>query len=284
MCEVLHIKKTRTTPYHPEGDGMDKRFNRTLISMLASYVNDHHTDWDDHLPFVTMAYRSVVHETTGSSPNALMLDREVSTPLGIMYEMPTSAKKIPTHQWAWELKEKMETAHVHVRKHTNAEMLRQKIWHDRKLSWQTFSAGDQVYVYFPRYLPGHFPKLTSYWRRPYEVVSRCSDVTYKVLCGARGAPQIVHVDRMQLKKRQQLTGESTLDTEPIKYTSEHKKGEVRGRVGQGPETVGDGIKSSPTGDDSESAERSEGECESPFPSRRTRRPPRWLAEYATDFD
>lgn len=85
MCKLLHIKKTRTTPYHPQSDGMVERFNRTLIRMLRSYVNDHHSDWDDHLPFVMMAYRSVEHETTGCSPNYLMLGREVSTPLDLMY-------------------------------------------------------------------------------------------------------------------------------------------------------------------------------------------------------
>lgn len=85
MCKLLHIKKTRTTPYHPQSDGMVERFHRTLIRMLRSYVNGHHSDWDDHLPFVMMAYRSVEHETTGCSPNYLMLGREVSTPLDLMY-------------------------------------------------------------------------------------------------------------------------------------------------------------------------------------------------------
>lgn len=81
-----------------------------------------------------MAYRSVEHETTGFSPNSLMLGREVSTPLDLMYEMPSCVKDIPANRWAWELKEKLEVTHTHVRQHAAGEMSGQKIWHDQKLN------------------------------------------------------------------------------------------------------------------------------------------------------
>lgn len=76
MCKVLHIKKTRTTPYHPQSDGMVECFNKTLVTMLSAYMNDHHSDWDEHLPYVMMAYITSLHETTGFTPNQLMLGRE----------------------------------------------------------------------------------------------------------------------------------------------------------------------------------------------------------------
>ena len=83
MCRLLGIRKTRTTPYHPQSDGMVERFNRTLTTMLSAYVNEHHSDWDTFLPYVMMAYRSARHETTGFTPNKLMLGRETATPLDI---------------------------------------------------------------------------------------------------------------------------------------------------------------------------------------------------------
>ena len=42
LWELLDVHKLRTTPYHPECDGLSERFNRTLISMISSFVNEKH--------------------------------------------------------------------------------------------------------------------------------------------------------------------------------------------------------------------------------------------------
>lgn len=39
MCELLGIKKTKTTPYHPQSDGMVERFNRTIETQLSNFVD-----------------------------------------------------------------------------------------------------------------------------------------------------------------------------------------------------------------------------------------------------
>eukprot|EP00731_Ephydatia_muelleri_P004933 Em0002g1109a len=38
VCNLLQIRKTHTTPYRPQGNGMVERFNRTLLDMLATAV------------------------------------------------------------------------------------------------------------------------------------------------------------------------------------------------------------------------------------------------------
>ena len=44
VCRLLQIQKTRTTPYHPQSDGMFERINRTIFTILSAFVNEHQSD------------------------------------------------------------------------------------------------------------------------------------------------------------------------------------------------------------------------------------------------
>ena len=50
FCEILGIKKTRTSPFHPAGNGQIERFNSTLGASLRRFVNDETDGWDILLP------------------------------------------------------------------------------------------------------------------------------------------------------------------------------------------------------------------------------------------
>jgi hypothetical protein len=162
MCRLLQIQKTRTTPYHPQSDGMVERNNRTILTMLSAFVNEHQNDWDEHLPYISMAYRATEHETTGNTPNYMML----GTPLDIQYCMPRSIAHIPQNRWAWILKDRMEETHKHDRENVKGAMHRQKKYYDQKLSWQSFQPGDQVFVFSPNVKAGLRTKLACLWRGP----------------------------------------------------------------------------------------------------------------------
>ena len=77
LCLLCGAHNTRTTPYHPESDGLVERFNRTWLMMLAMFAGENKDDWDDLLPAVMMAYRSSVHESMGFSPYRLMFWRRM---------------------------------------------------------------------------------------------------------------------------------------------------------------------------------------------------------------
>ena len=38
--QLLQVKKSRTTPYHPQSDSLVERFNGTLMNMLASTAKE----------------------------------------------------------------------------------------------------------------------------------------------------------------------------------------------------------------------------------------------------
>ena len=207
MCELLDIDKTRTTPYHPQSDGMVERFNRTLTTVLSAYVNEHHRDWDKQIPYIMMAYRSAEHETTGVTPNMSMFGREVRTPLDLVFEIPSTMKAIPTSEWVWELRERMEMAHTMIRRNTGTAMQRQKQIHDRKTSYESFEPGDKVFVYFPVKKVGTSSKFTSFWRGPYTILRKMSCVLYEVDCDRYKVGQVVHCDRIRRCRAQLLLGE-----------------------------------------------------------------------------
>ena len=69
--EAFGIEKSRTTAYHPQGDGLVERFNHSLLQMLHS-LGDSEPDWERYLPLVLYAYRAAKHTSTGASPFQLM--------------------------------------------------------------------------------------------------------------------------------------------------------------------------------------------------------------------
>ncbi|CAK6964302.1 unnamed protein product [Scomber scombrus] len=44
VCRRLGVNKTRTTPLHPQSDGLVERFNRTLATQLAILTSQHQRD------------------------------------------------------------------------------------------------------------------------------------------------------------------------------------------------------------------------------------------------
>ena len=65
--ESFEVHKSHTTASHSEGDGMVECFNRSLLQLLRSYV-DNKADWEQYLPLVLYIYRTAVHSSTGVSP------------------------------------------------------------------------------------------------------------------------------------------------------------------------------------------------------------------------
>ena len=96
-CIMGGSHKSKTTPYHPESDGMVERFNRTLLMMLAMFAGENRDVWDDFLPAVMMEYRLSVHESTGFSPFRLMFGEECTLPMDVGLPPPNKQHTTQTH-------------------------------------------------------------------------------------------------------------------------------------------------------------------------------------------
>ncbi|KAL5468841.1 hypothetical protein EMCRGX_G029964 [Ephydatia muelleri] len=132
ICKLLNMYKSRTTPYHPQSDGLVERLNRTLISMLATSVHEHSGDWDRYLRQLCMAYNTSVQSSTTFTPFFLMFGRQAKLPMDVVYGLtPTEAQ--PCTEYAQNLKDRLGEAYTKVREHMGSATGRQKELYDAKV-------------------------------------------------------------------------------------------------------------------------------------------------------
>ena len=125
ICNILGMKKTRTSPYHPQCDGLVERYNRTLLDMLATTTQNHPFDWEDQLPKVCMAYNTSVQASTGYTPFFLMFGRQARMPIDLMYGSGRK-REVPTTQYATTMKKALEEAYRSVREKLTVSHARRK--------------------------------------------------------------------------------------------------------------------------------------------------------------
>ena len=129
LCRLLEIRKSRTTPRHPQSNGQTERFNRTMVQMIKAFLKGEKRNWDQHLECLAAAYRAAKHETTGFTPNFLMLGREVRLPGEIFVPQPEESNPAV---YVDDMRQYMAKAHEIVRKRMELAMLKQADLYDPK--------------------------------------------------------------------------------------------------------------------------------------------------------
>ena len=71
LCKAFGIKKSYTTPYHPMGDGLVERMNRSLLTLIRSQM-ERDNQWEEHLQLLLFIYRTSKHASTGLSPYEIL--------------------------------------------------------------------------------------------------------------------------------------------------------------------------------------------------------------------
>ena len=81
LCNLIDAEKTRTTPYHPQGEEQVERLNKSLVKILCKLISDYQRDWADFVPKTVLAYNTSVQESTRFNPYRTMFGREAILPL-----------------------------------------------------------------------------------------------------------------------------------------------------------------------------------------------------------
>ncbi|KRY25301.1 Retrovirus-related Pol polyprotein from transposon, partial [Trichinella britovi] len=164
LCESFDIRKTRTTPYHPQSNGLVERFHRTLLNMLSTKAEADKKNWDLVLPLTLLAYRTSVHESTGATPYRVLYGREATLPIDLMYGLPEVPPRTPA-EYIWELRKDLADSFCKIREKLQTESRRQKKWYDRRTTDCHFDVNDKVWLATPKR-----NKLDKIWDGPYRIV------------------------------------------------------------------------------------------------------------------
>lgn len=107
LCEIAQVQKSRTTPYHPMGNGMTERFNRTLLSMLGTLEPAQKSAWHKFVGPMAHAYNCTAHDSTGHSPYYLMFGRHPRLPVDMLFGIDRNPSKSHTSYVA-ELRQRLQ--------------------------------------------------------------------------------------------------------------------------------------------------------------------------------
>ena len=193
LCLMLGIKKTLRLI------SMVERFNRTLEAMLSTVVEEDQFNWDEQIPFVLAAYRASSHASTGFSPNFLMMGREVTLPVEVMYGRTpglTEENQRGEAAYAADVRERLQEAHRVAYERMGRMAERQKQYRDDGVAHITYPVGSFVWMFHPMPRQGLTPKLRNFWTGPWEVEEQLSDVIYRIPDGRKR--RVVHADLLKL--------------------------------------------------------------------------------------
>lgn len=197
LCKIYGIQKSRTTAYHPQGNGQCERFNQSLIRMLSMLPEVEKKRWPNHLAEVTEAYNNTPHATTGASPYFLMFGRDPITPVDNLIDSAMSKREsVPLSQYVAQHRQKLLLAHLNAYHRLREKLAkRQANAEVRKPPLCKLEIGDIVRSKI--YLSGR-RKLSTVWNSEKLTVTKVQGEVITVISHNTGA--LKNINRCNLQK------------------------------------------------------------------------------------
>ena len=82
------FKTDKTTPYHPQANGLVEKFNRSIVKMIHGAIAEKKDPKTEVQKFL-INYRNTPHDTTGKCPSQLLMNRTIRTKVPVLIPCPT---------------------------------------------------------------------------------------------------------------------------------------------------------------------------------------------------
>ena len=188
LCRILDIKQLRSSPYHAPCNGAVENINKTLGDMLAPYVFEDPTLWDEYLPFVTFAYNTSVHASLKETPFYLLFGHDAMQPDLIEGQERYRDAIHPTDIFLNRWFKAKKAARIALGK----AQLTQKEYYDRNVQEEDISEGNLVLLRDHRAGTGKFEPR---WLGPFKVIKVLSNENY--LINQKKTNTVVHKNRLK---------------------------------------------------------------------------------------
>ena len=171
LCDLAGIEKTRTSPYHPKGNGLTERFNRTLINMLGTLDPDQKSDWKKYIPSLVHAYNCTRHDSTGFSPYELMFNRQPRLPVDLLLGSEPPQSSIAYSSFVDSMKQRLKYSYDLASQRSKDAQKTQKRIYDLRTRGNVLYPGDRILVRQVAFQGKH--KIADKWQDTvYVVVSQ----------------------------------------------------------------------------------------------------------------
>lgn len=193
LLEMAGVHKSQTTPYHPMGNGITERFNRTLGGMIRTLPPKYKSKWLQVLQMLTFCYNCTVHETTGFAPFYLMFGQTPRLPIDIMFHHVLENDNIVSHhEFVNHLRRDLSEAAQIAQQHAYGKQNHHAKIYNRMVKGLPLTVGDSVLI-ANRVEKGK-KKVADRWdSTPFDVVSVRSAINvYRIRDSVTGKEKVVH--------------------------------------------------------------------------------------------
>ncbi len=172
----LGVQHVLATTERPQTNGLVERSNRTLVSVIKSFINVDQNNWDEHLPSATLCINTAKQSSTRCSPFELVYGRPATMPHQLAFSWPSS-RPLSHRAFVRRVIKWRTTA----RRLIEESQRKSKLQYDKCHRHATrFERGDLVLVARRIRITGKTEKLLPKFIGPFQVVRRKCENTYLV--------------------------------------------------------------------------------------------------------